>query len=98
MVFGLILAIYILSYVALSTFGAYASASCGLGQQGLQPKNYKWLPLGFYTPTTGEWRHAPVIIYAPLFIADNRYWHTHGRFPEDGDPRHPVVITGLNRK
>ena len=86
--------LYLLSYVALSPFGAYAPAVWGLN--GV--KWYAWAPPGFYDPATGEWIHTPLrIFYAPLSIADDRFWHLHYH-PEDSDPQHPVVIPRFKRK
>ena len=98
-VLSFLLVIYVLSYAILSPFGAYAPAVWGLGQHGMRPKSYAWAPPGFYNPATGEWIHTPMrIFYAPLSVIDDRYWHTHGRFLEDGDPQHPVVFPGIKRK
>ena len=96
---SLFLGIYVLSYFVLSLFGAYASATWGLSKHGMAPKSYKWLPRGFYISATGEWRRAPLFFYAPLFIADNYFWHTHGGyFLRDGDPQYPVVVPNFTRK
>ena len=92
---SIFLGIYVLSYVVLSSLGAYAPAAWGTN--GV--KWYAWAPPGFYNPPTGEWIHTPMrIFYAPLSIIDDRYWHTHGHFPEDSDPQHPVVFPGFKRK
>jgi hypothetical protein len=89
---GVLLCVYALSYVVLSTFGAYAPAVWGIGQQGMRPKGYAWAPRGFYNPATGDWMHTPIrIFYAPLSAAD-------GPFPEDSDPTHPVVFPGFKHK
>jgi hypothetical protein len=91
---SLLLGIYVLSYIALSLFGAYAPAVWGLN--GV--KWYSWAPPGFYDPATGNWIHTPLrIFYAPLSIADDRFWHTHYH-PENSDPQHPVVFPGFKRK
>jgi hypothetical protein len=95
-VVSLIISSYVLSYVVLSSFGAYASAAWGRGQHGMRPKWYAWAPPGLYNPTTGDWPHPALrIFYAPLSFADDHLWHTHGRFPEDGDPKHPDVFPGF---
>ena len=91
----LLLGGYVLSYIALSSFGAYAPAAWGTA--GV--KWYAWAPVGFYEPTTGRWVHTPMrIIYAPLTFADDRLWHTHGHFPQDGDPTHPIELPNSERK
>ena len=94
-VISLCLGIYMLSYIAPSPFDAYAPASWGLN--GV--KWYAWAPPVFSDPATGQWIHTPLrIIYAPLSFADDRFWHTHGHFPEVGDPKHPVVFSGFKRQ
>jgi hypothetical protein len=78
----LLLSVYVFSYVALSSFGAYAPATIGLA--GV--KSWAWVPAGFYVPTSGGWVRTPLrIFYAPLSIADHRLWHNHW-YPEEGDP------------
>ncbi len=80
--------IYVFSYAALSSFGAYAPNSWGL--RG--PKSYAWAPWGFYIPTSGKWCHAPILIYAPLLLADEHFWHDHFPFPKDSDPKHAALL------
>ena len=94
-VLSLSLGIYVLSYVVLSSFGAYAPAAVGLN--GI--KWYAWAPVGFYSPTSSKWLHTPLrIIYAPLSMADDHFWHTHGHFPRESDPTHPVMFRNSEHK
>src|SRR5687768_15212580 len=84
---------YLLSYLALSSFGAYAAMGFGWARDnGWRVSGYDWMPAGFYNSKTGRRRMALVIFYAPLHHADRRFWHTHSTFPEDNDPQHPVVF------
>ena len=97
---SVVLCIYVLSYVILTQFGAYAPSDWGPSQKGLRPKAYTWAPPGFYVPSTGKWRLSPtnpMIIYAPLWAADNHFWHSH-IFPETGEPEHPVVIPNFKEE
>ena len=97
-VLSLLLGIYVLSYVVLSRFGAYAPLVWGPSQEGWRPKSYHWAPPGFYVPSTGKWRSVgthPIHIYAPLWALDNWTWHTH-IFPEAGEPEHPLVIPNFS--
>jgi hypothetical protein len=83
----LLLGIYVLSYILLSSSGAYAPAAWGTN--GV--KWYAWAPVGFYSVGSGEWLPTPLrFIYAPLSIADQRFWHTHGYMPEATDRVHPM--------
>jgi hypothetical protein len=81
---------YVLSYCVLSVCGGYAAAVWGLPARG--PKWYRWAPAGFYDPATGEWRMKVLAFYAPLEVADNYFWHTHGNNPEATDPQYPAVF------
>ena len=99
-IIAVFLGIYVLSYITLSCFGAYAPAVWGPGQHGWRVKWYNWAPPGFYVPSTGKWRLSPtnpIFIYAPLWAADIRVWHTH-LFPEAGEPEHPLVIPNFKDK
>ena len=94
----ILVGVYVLSYVVLSSLGAYAPSRWGLGQHGMEARSYAWAPRGFYAPTSGEWIHTPMrIIYAPLSLADDYFWHSHYH-PEDTDPTHPAIFTGFKRK
>ena len=90
----LLLSGYLLSYIFLSSFGAYAPAAFGLA--GI--KWYARAPAGFYAPASDRWVHTPMrIFYAPLTMADARFWHTHGRFPGDGEPIYPEMRGSQHR-
>jgi len=88
---GLVL-IYFVSYVLLSFGGAYAPVTWSFAANGgLWPKDYIWLPRGFYDQKINEFQRLPVLAYAPLIIADRVLWHTHTWHPElTGDPMYPV--------
>jgi hypothetical protein len=98
LVLSVCLGIYVLSYVVLSSFGAYAPATWGLGQHGMQPRWYSWAPPGFYNPATGEWHTRVQILYRPLWLIDDRCWHTSQQFPADGCRKHPAVFPWSSRK
>ena len=84
---GVCLGTYVLSYVAISPFGAYVPVSWGMSGS----KSYHWAAPGFYDPAKDKWIHGPLqILYAPLTIVDHHIWHNHS-FPEPGDPQHTVA-------
>ena len=97
---GLIVGLYVLSYIVLSSFGKYAVSGWHLvGQHGPWPMSYHWAPLGFYDPATGEWQRSPVYFYLPLLIADGLFWHTESQHPEHShSPMHPAVFPGSSFK
>jgi hypothetical protein len=75
-----LLIIYIGSYVALSIGGCYEPYCIGLG--GV--KCYAWAPHGFVTDY--KWNTMLMIVYHPLMVLDERYWHTYdyqfsGKYP-----------------
>ena len=79
--FSLIL-IYVGSYCVLSIGGRYEPGLIGLG--GV--KQYSWAPRGFVAGFV--WQRRPMMLYAPLYFFDERYWHTpekvdSGRYPVD---------------
>ena len=92
---GLIIGLYVLSYVILSPFGKYAVIDWHLFvQRGPPtPRWYHWAPPSFYEPSTGEWRVWIVRFYLPLWVADDWFWHTHGWHPElSHSPMYPAVF------
>jgi hypothetical protein len=77
---GLLLSLYVGSYVLLSLGGRYESASIGLG--GV--KNYGWAPRGFVDDFV--WDRSLMRVYFPLYQLDVRCWHTYadadsGKYP-----------------
>ena len=94
MFFGLLVVLYILSYVDRSARGKYAPATWGADATGMAARSWQWAPDGFFTASTGDWQEKPMLIYAPLFFLDTHYWHDHFRL-EPGDPRHPEVFPGF---
>ena len=93
---GVCLGAYVLSYVAISPFGAYAESSFGLSG----PISYQWAPPGFYDPVREKWIHPELeIFYAPLSILDHHLWHNHWwkgpRYPvATPAPRKAQLVTG----
>lgn len=81
-------ALYVLTYAALSPFGAYAPVAWGLGKRGLIPKAYGWAPPGTYAPKTGEWLWLEKF-YIFAIAADRRFWHSK-QDPDPEDPVHPI--------
>ena len=78
----LVLAIYIASYLMLSAGGCYEPSELGLGFV----RRYAWAPRGFVSGYV--WKGWPIIIYAPLYYADEQLWHTQkkadsGQYPVD---------------
>ena len=73
--------VYVFSYVALSSSGAYAPFG-GRPSKYWAPNNapwtqdYEWAPAGFYTALPSTWPPMPRFIYALLWAADLRFWHT----------------------
>lgn len=61
---------YVGSYLVLSLNGTYEPGSIGLN--GV--KSYSWAPRGFVTDF--RWRRGLMVSYSPLYIVDQRYWHT----------------------
>ena len=91
---GLVVGLYMLSYIVLSPFGKYAVSGWHLiGQHGPWPMDYHWAPPGFYDPVTGEWRQSLVYLYLPLWTADGWFWHTRNFHPElSHSPAYPAVF------
>jgi hypothetical protein len=86
---------YVLSYAAISPFGAYAPGIWGLARGGgWRVKSYVWAPPGTYDPKTGKWFWLSSF-YSPLMALNNRFWH-EPCLPDPGVPQHPAVFPSLN--
>ena len=83
--FGLLLCIYVLSYVPISAKGRYEPLAYGLrqgpdGESILAPKaafGYRWHPFDLVNEA-GETR-LRTILYLPLIALDQKIWHTEER-------------------
>lgn len=78
-----LVAIYVGSYLVLSSQGKYVPTGWGLAWV----KNYGWAPRGFVSGTYGtDQNRLPQLIFMPLWLIDMRFVHTSenamsGRFP-----------------
>jgi hypothetical protein len=73
-ILGLIITIYLGSYLLLSLQGRFEPAAIGLN--GV--KSYAWAPKGFVNEF--KWNNSFVIFYSPLYAIDQWYWHTDEAF------------------
>jgi heme O synthase-like polyprenyltransferase len=67
------IAIYPLSYLALSLNGLFYPAVIGLN--GV--KWYSWAPRGFASETEYKWNTGMLVFYLPLWYVDKEFFHTH---------------------
>lgn len=61
---------YLGSYTLLSVTGCYR-----ITLQGLQYEHYAWIPYGYFD-RANNLRRGIYKLYLPLFVLDNRFWHT----------------------
>ncbi|TWT85979.1 hypothetical protein Pla123a_07870 [Posidoniimonas polymericola] len=73
-----VLLFYLGSYLVLTLQGEYQPTAVGLNG----PKVVNWTPRGFFSANDMEWNLPLLTVYAPLFYADNRWWHSEDWAPE----------------
>jgi len=75
-------ALYVSTYIFLSLQGRY-EPSC-IGASGV--KSYRWAPLGFVSDM--KWRNSLFFFFLPIYVADNKLWHT---FDESYSGKYPIT-------
>jgi hypothetical protein len=79
-----LLIIYIGSYVVLSVNGCYEPYEIGPGRVKL----YGWSPYWFTTEY--KWNTWLMNVYLPLWVFDQRFWHTYDEADSGKYPIHEV--------
>ena len=81
LVFGVLLVLYVGSYLGLSLRGRFEPWVATMA--GVQL--YAWAPEGFVHG--GKWNAPLVLFYLPVMRLDWAFWHQSARFP---DSRYPI--------